>query len=414
MENLILGCIADDFTGASDAASFLRQGGMQTVLCNGIPNEDDSLPEATEACVIALKTRTQETKSAVEDSLKAAEWLRKKGIRHLYVKYCSTFDSTKRGNIGPILDALIERWNQQYTILCPAIPVNGRTVKNGELYVNGVPLDRSPMKDHPLTPMWDSNIKRLMSPQSKYEAVCENQREIINDQRHYYIIPDYENEVDAAEIVECYGDLPILSGSSGILEKFARKLHQGKVENDLAEKEFTGPGLILAGSCSKATLGQIEYFMRIGGTVKHMDPVVLLNNPVCIENIWEFVKKNRGKYILVSSSEAPERVIKNPKLGKEKIAEIIENTFAEIAKRAVREGFTRIIVAGGETSGAVIRKLGFSLFTIGQSIAPGVPILIPLMEKEICLVLKSGNFGQEDFFERVLSMTERSKTNRNS
>lgn len=166
---MLLGCIADDFTGASDAASFLVKGGMQTLLLNGIPENIDMVEIArADAVVIALKTRTQETVSAVNDSLNAIKWLEKNGARHFYVKYCSTFDSTPSGNIGPICDKAMEYLGVQYTLLCPALPVNGRIVKDGILYVNGVPLAESHMKNHPLTPMHESDIALLMQPQSKY------------------------------------------------------------------------------------------------------------------------------------------------------------------------------------------------------------------------------------------------------
>ena len=163
----ILGCIADDFTGASDAASFLVKGGMSVQLYNGIPENTKDL-KPVQAIVIALKSRTQETSQAVSDSKNAARFLLEQSVTHLYFKYCSTFDSTPQGNIGPVCDALMEQMKTPYSLLCPSLPVNGRTVSNGILFVNGVPLDESPMKDHPLTPMWDSRITELMRPQSHY------------------------------------------------------------------------------------------------------------------------------------------------------------------------------------------------------------------------------------------------------
>lgn len=170
-EKLLLGCVADDFTGGSDAASHLAAGGLNTILCNGVPAPGFVPPEGCEAVVIALKSRTQETESAVADSMKAARWLAEQGAEQLYVKYCSTFDSRPCGNIGPIVDAILEAFNVPGTVLCPALPSNGRVVRDGILYVNGVPLAESPMKDHPLTPMWESRVAKLMEPQGKYACL---------------------------------------------------------------------------------------------------------------------------------------------------------------------------------------------------------------------------------------------------
>lgn len=181
-----LGCVADDFTGASDAASFLQKAGMRTILINETPDVV-KIPDETDAVVIALKSRTQEKLEAVESVLRSIKWLKNIGADKFYFKYCSTFDSTKEGNIGPVADMVMEELGINYTILCPALPINGRVVRNGRLYVNGLPLDESPMKNHPLTPMWDSRIKNLIEAQSKYQAVelsgehFKEDKEIVND-----------------------------------------------------------------------------------------------------------------------------------------------------------------------------------------------------------------------------------------
>ena len=230
----ILGCIADDFTGASDIASFLKKGGMSTVLFNGVPGKNEE--GDFDAAVIALKTRTQETESAVSDSLDALQWLKSKGCKHLYIKYCSTFDSTPKGNIGPIVDSALEIFNIPHTILCPALPVNGRTVDHGCLYVNGIPLQESHMKDHPLTPMWDCRIEELMRPQGKYPclmldreqmyapdgAIKEKINTFAREHKHFYIVPDYTEQEDAERIISLFGNLPLLTGGSGIAEALGR------------------------------------------------------------------------------------------------------------------------------------------------------------------------------------------------
>lgn len=414
---IVLGCIADDFTGASDAASFLAKAGLRTVLFNGIPKEDD-ISEDCQAVVIALKTRTQEMESAIRDTLRAAAWIEKQGAGQLYIKYCSTFDSTPTGNIGPIMDRLLEEYLVPYSILCPSLPVNGRIVKDGKLYVNGIPLHESSMRNHPLTPMWDCEIKNLMEVQSRYqcmnighihlgeqENVKKKIREFQSGKDHFYVIPDYTDTEDARMIVEMFGDLPILSGGSGLLEELAKGYIRGQETGDTVSTHTRGMGLLLAGSCSEATRKQIVYVQRLGIPSKKMEPFQLLEGSQTEEELWNFIEEHKGE-VLIYSSDTPETVRKVQEKGKEKIAMLLEKTTAALAKRAVEKGYTRIITAGGETSGAVTKALGFDSYLIGESVAPGVPVMVPRKNPDIRLVLKSGNFGQEDFFERALKMTE--------
>lgn len=418
-EKIILGCIADDFTGASDAASFLVKGGMKTLLFNGIPKEEEELEEC-QAVVIALKTRTQESLSAVNDTLQAAAWLKNNGAEQLYIKYCSTFDSTRTGNIGPILDALLENYDVPCTILCPALPVNGRTVKEGKLYVNGVPLHESPMKDHPLTPMWDSDIKNLMEAQSKYSCVKVSREEMMDgrlkkdqgkEKKHWYIIPDYVEDKDAEMIVKGYADLPVLSGGSGMLTELARYYITGEKTTADTRNGVSGAAILLAGSCSKATREQIAYYQKSGKPFMKIDPLKLLSGEQKEEELWTFVEGHAKEDVLIYSSDDPDAVKQIQKNGKEKVAGILEDLMAQLAKKAVYNGYKRIIVAGGETSGAVTKGLGFSSYIIGDSVAPGVPVMIPRNQKDTRLVLKSGNFGQKDFFLRALTMTGKDENN---
>lgn len=413
MKLLLLGCIADDFTGGSDIASFFAKGGLSTILYNGIPNENHT--SDTDVCVIALKTRTQNTEEAVKDSLEAINWLKKQGAEQFYVKYCSTFDSTPKGNIGPICDAVMENLNVPYTILCPALPINGRTVRDGCLYVNGVPLHESSMKDHPLTPMWDCDLVRLMSAQSKFPSVklpssLRNKEagEYIEgvkkelDPSPFYIVPDYETEEDAQQLVQLFGNLTLITGGSGLAEPLARSFKRN------AEADQMGsPGakaLILSGSCSETTRKQIEAYQQSGGESYFIDPLKLLSGEESVENIWNVIQ-NKQDSILVYSSDTPENVKQTQEQGKEEVAERLEKTTAELAALAVEAGYHRIIVAGGETSGAVTKRLGYTGYHIGRSIAPGVPIMIPTQDTRVRVVLKSGNFGETDFFLRALSMT---------
>ena len=409
----VFGCIADDFTGASDAASFLVKGGLSVRLYNGIPADEKPDPTA-QAIVIALKSRTQETKSAVEDSLKAARFLLSQGVKQIYFKYCSTFDSTPEGNIGPVADALMELTKSRCTILCPALPVNGRTVEGGKLMVNGIPLHESHMKHHPLTPMWDCRIDHLMAPQSKYGCINLSPEELdrfsFDDlpEKPVYMIPDYKEPEDGAHIAAVFGQLPLLTGGSGLLEPLAKiwtqKLSGGGMVPESATK---GNALLLAGSCSSATLGQIAWYQNQGLPTYKLNPEAMINGKQTIEDAWDFVMAHTDseKTVLIYSSDTPERVKEYQKMGTGRVASMLEGATAQLAVRAVKAGFTRIISAGGETSGAVTKGLGFSSYWMGESVAPGVPVMVPVERPDIRLILKSGNFGQEDFFGRALSMT---------
>lgn len=416
---LLVGVVADDFTGASDAASFLVKGGLHTMLLNGMPTLDINLNKVS-AVVIALKTRTMEKNKAIDLSLKAFEWLKEKKAEHIYSKYCSTFDSTKTGNIGPIIDAILEKYHYPYTILAPALPVNGRVVKNGHLYINGVLLDESSMKDHPLTPMWDSRIANLMKEQGKYKSLELNKetlylkdaqiKNIISKyekkNKHFYIIPDYTNEQDATRITEIFKDLPFLTGGSDLLESLAKAYStQYNASNYTIETSIKGKGIVLAGSVSQATRLQVKAFIETGKPSLKISPTDLLEDP-SLSFIWDFILKNQAEDIMIYSSDEPAKIKEYQKIGKNKVAQLIEQTFAEIAQKIKKLGYTRIIVAGGETSGAITQALNFNNFVIGESISPGVPIMMPVEDSQIRLVLKSGNFGEKDFFIKALKMTE--------
>lgn len=411
-----LGCVADDFTGASDAASFLAKGGMPVLLTNGVPEQE---PRDTEAVVIALKSRTQETRAAVSDSLAAVKWLKARGAKQIYIKYCSTFDSTPKGNIGPIADAAMEYLGARYTVLCPGLPANGRTVTEGRLYVNGVPLDESHMKNHPLTPMWDSRIAELMRPQSRYGCMELHKEDMAlpdaeiyakiekfgEGREHFYVIPDHEDDDDGRRIAELFGGLALLTGGSGILEPLAKRAAKDGFSAPPYTQGTEGRAILLAGSCSKATLAQIKYFIDNGGRAFKVNPAAMLRGDSDAGKIWRFAEEGGEAPTLIYSSDTSDKVKEAQTFGQEAVASLLENTMAELAKRALDAGYKRIIVAGGETSGAVTRGLGFSAFHIGRSVAPGVPVMTPYGTPDVRLVLKSGNFGQEDFFERALKMT---------
>lgn len=427
MGKIIIGCVGDDFSGSSDAASFLAKEGIKTLLFNGTPQEDLLAIEEDVAIVIALKTRTQETSEAVADTLKALKWLKRNGAEQLFLKYCSTFDSTKQGNIGPIVDSALEEFNIKYTILCPALPVNGRTVVNGHLYVNGIPLHETHMKDHPLTPMWDSDISKLMEPQGKYsslkinyEMLEKSKLEILKDvdkfgrdKAHFYVIPDYIEEKHAAKIVEVFGKLPLITGGSGLMTQLSHRYMNRmslKFVNNLNLP--AGKTILLAGSCSKATLEQVEDFKSKSESYIRIDPMALLAGAQTKEQIWHTIESFAEDAVLVYSSDNPEKVREAQKIGAHVISELLEQTMAYLSKKAVENGFNRIIVAGGETSGAVTKALGYDSYLVGDSIAAGVPIMIPMKNETMRLVLKSGNFGQKDFFIRAIKKIEENNDER--
>lgn len=417
-QNIRFGCIADDFTGASDAASFLVRGGANTLLFNGVPAEDTMIPEGTDAVVIALKTRTEETKKAVEESLHALQWLISKNTMQFYVKYCSTFDSTPKGNIGPICDAFLQMLDVPYTLLCPSLPINKRTVQSGHLLVDQIPLNETHMRHHPLTPMWDSYIPNLMREQSEYPSVVfdkafmkEGRNTIFQEidrlqemYERFYLVPEYQTDEDAKRIMELFGSLKLLTGGSGLMEELGKKISGGFSSGSSADDHIGGKALMMAGSCSVATQAQVQHFLSGGGYGITLSPSKLLSGEQTAAAVWEeILRSGRNEVLVYSSGSYGER--DNSAGANEAEADILERTMADLAKRAVQDGFGRMIVAGGETSGAVTKALGYNAYRIGESIAPGVPVMTPLSAHDKRIVLKSGNFGQEDFFERTLLMT---------
>lgn len=414
MNKLKLGCIADDFTGGSDAASFLKKGGLRVILING--NEYSSYaPGSEEAIVIALKTRSVDAKEAVSQSLAAARWLLGHGARQLYFKYCSTFDSTAEGNIGPVTDALMELVDTPFTLLCPALPINGRTVKDGVLYVNGVPLSESPMRYHPLNPMLESSIELLMGRQSRYpcvtlrdavfseggESVSQRLTESARRFGHITAVPDYYRPEHGAGLAEAFGGLPLLTGGSGLLEHLARRVRDRDTQQpESAGPEARGRRLILCGSCSSMTQKQVKAYLDAGKRAIRVEPAALLAGSQTEDGLMRAVRSAQDDLLLYSTAGKNELVVS---AGGVDIPALLERLMGELAACGEAAGVRRIIVAGGETSGAVTRRLGHALFRIGGDAAPGVPVMIPLDSPDMRLVLKSGNFGDEDFFLKTLA-----------
>ncbi len=403
---LWIGCIADDFTGGSDAASFLRRAGLDTILING-----DHLPDALpaprpEALVVALKSRSVPAPEAVSRSLQTARWLLAQGAQHLYFKYCSTFDSTPQGNIGPVTDALLELTGEPYTVLCPSLPVNGRTVENGILYVHGVPLAESPMKDHPVNPMRKSSLPELMAEQSAYPCTALTRSQMADPaalpqlRPHHTLVPPYTSDEDGEKIAERFGHLRLLTGGSGLLQHLgARYLRDrtGRTPGPAPAGSEALPRLLLSGSCSVMTQRQVAAYRSSGGAAVRIDPAKLLSGEQTEASLLDAIDDASGDLLLYSTAGA-EEVAGYQSLGAKRISALLEGLMGRLAVHGQQRGFRRIVVAGGETSGAVIQALGASIFRIGAEAAPGVPELWPVDRPGLCLILKSGNFGAKDFF----------------
>ena len=405
MKKLKVGVIADDFTGASDAASFLVKSGLKTLMSDG---PYDASFEDIEAHVIALKSRSVPKDEAISLVDSALASLNKRGYEKIYFKYCSTFDSTKDGNIGPVLDHLLEELDRPYALICPSLPINGRTLKDGILYVNGTPLAESPMKDHPLNPMWDSYIPSLLSPQSKYPCLIIRREDILSQRYkemveefqtkypHFYIVPDYETDDDGRLIAKAFDDVKILSGGSGLLEF----LNSEEKATELEDRSFLGQSIILCGSCSKMTKAQVHDYIDRGKKAIAIDAFKLLEHDMAKEIFDKIVSFNEPTLIYSDGIDKDMDDLRKD-VDFSRASKAMEDLLAKISVMAYDSGYKNIIVAGGETSGAVMKALDLKGFIIGKSIDPGVPELYPI-DTDIRLVLKSGNFGSVDFFIKAL------------
>jgi 3-dehydrotetronate 4-kinase len=413
---VLLGCIADDFTGATDLASMLVRHGMATVQLIGVP-EDSVEPGDGQAVVVALKSRTIPAEQAIGQSLAALAWLRARRARQILFKYCSTFDSTDRGNIGPVSEALLEALGADFTIACPALPENGRSIYQGHLFVGDRLLSDTHMRHHPLTPMTDSDLVRVLQRQSKapvelvpYPVVDrgpEAIRERFEELRAAGVrqaIADATSDRHLLALGAAAADLALITGGSGIAmglpENFRRQglLAAGAPADRLPHTP--GRAAILAGSCSAATLGQIERHRAAGRPAFALDPIGLADGGDDVERALAFAKERLAEGpVLISSSAPPEEVAKvQERLGRERAGAAIEEAMAAIATGLVALGVRRLVVAGGETAGAVVGALGVQGLRIGRAIDPGVPWTTSLGEPPLALALKSGNFGAADFF----------------
>jgi uncharacterized protein YgbK (DUF1537 family) len=415
---LALGCIADDYTGASDLANALATNGLRVVQTIGVPPESLALPDV-DAVVVALKSRSIPAAEAVRQSLEADRWLRARGAGHVLFKICSTFDSTDAGNIGPVSDALRAAAGGGITLVNPGFPGTGRRVFQGHLFVQDQLLHESPLKDHPLNPMHDANLVRVLARQSQapvglvplqvVEQGADAVRAAIAKLAEGAAIVDAVNDQHFEILGQVALDRPVSTGASGLGIGLARALRRSDIgaEHPAPSRPGAPGGLaaILAGSCSKATLEQI-------GVAERMMPVLRLDVEKLLAGSdearaalgWARARLGDGPVLIASSSTPAEVQALQKRHGGASVGERIEASLAEIAAGLVEAGVGRLVVAGGETSGAVVNRLGLQGFLIGAEIAPGVPALrvIGRAHAGLGIALKSGNFGGPDFFARAL------------
>ncbi|MBB3139741.1 3-oxo-tetronate kinase [Halomonas organivorans] len=422
---IVLGAIADDFTGATDLANNLVRSGMRCVQVIGVPAEGLALDDV-DAVVVALKSRSCPVAEAVEDSLAALDWLQGQGARQIFFKYCSTFDSTDAGNIGPVAEALMDRLGAAQTVMVPAFPINGRTVYQGHLFVGDRLLNESGMQHHPLNPMHDADLVRVLSRQvmrpvglaarpmlAQGGEATRRHLAALCEQGIGHVICDTLDERDLEVIAEAVVDQPLVTGGSGLGQALPAQYRRRGWLAEVAEPGRLAPAaggaLVLSGSCSRATLGQVAHFLERHPGIA-LDPLALAEGEAHFQTALAFARERLagGGPVLVYASADPQRVqAAQAALGTERAGQLVEAALGRLAKAMVEEGVGRLVVAGGETSGAVVSALGIRTLRIGEQIDPGVPwTQAPLADREapLSLALKSGNFGGPDFFTRAFEV----------
>ncbi len=413
---MLLGAIADDLTGATDLSLMLARNGMKTVQFIGVPPAGADFGDA-EAVVIALKSRTSAPSHAVELSIRAARALLQAGAVQLIFKYCSTFDSTDQGNIGPVAEALLDLLGEKIAVACPAFPAAGRSIYQGHLFVGQALLSDSSMKDHPLTPMRDANLVRVLQKQARapvglipFSVVSEGPEAIranlaqASAAGYRLMIVDAVTDADLRVLGTALADAKLITGGSGIAmglpENFRRK---GRIGTTILPNRMAAPigrSVILAGSCSQATLGQVAGAITAGLPALRILPLDVANGTQTARGVADWVLNQPAERpALIYSSAAPAEIAEvQTRLGVAQAGHFVENLLAEISIILRDSGFSRFLVAGGETSGAVVAALGAQALRIGPEIAPGVPWTRSIGSPDMALVLKSGNFGGPDFF----------------
>lgn len=405
-----IGVIADDFTGATDIAGFLVAGGLTTTQMIGVPDADAQVD--ADAVVISLKSRSNPAAEAVADSLAALDWLRARGCAQIYQKYCSTFDSTAEGNIGPVADALMAAVGTDITVICPALPVNGRSVYLGHLFVGQDLLQDSGMRDHPITPMRDSSLIRLMEGQAQGRcglvdaATVDQGPQAVRDriaalraEGVRYVVLDAISDAHLATLGQAVADMALVTGGSGLGYGIARAVSGGAcAQAQDAGAPLAGPAVVISGSCSVMTNRQVAAYRALAPTLDVDVDRCLTDADAYGAELAEWVlAQPQGRAPMITATAEPARLREIQAQHGTAASEAVERTFAAAAARLAQGGITRFIVAGGETSGSVTQALKVTGFAIGPQIAPGVP-WVRAVDKPLSLALKSGNFGAETFF----------------
>jgi len=415
---MLLGCIGDDFTGSSDLANTLARGGMRTVQYTGVP--DRAAEPDVEAGVVALKSRTIPAADAVAQSLAALAWLRAQGCRQFVFKYCSTFDSTDAGNIGPVAEALAEALGAGPVVVCPAFPATGRTLFQGHLFVGDRLLSESGMQNHPLTPMRDPDIRRVLARQStgpvghvphaivrKGAASVSAALAARYAEGRQLVVVDAVADDDLMTVGRAARDLALVTGGSGIAMGLPANF---RAEGRLAGAStgwdgIAGPAAAIAGSVSSATRGQVERHLRDGLSAREVGPDEVMDGALAPADLADWALAQEGLPLLYSSA-TPDAVARaQQKHGHQALADGIERLFAETARLLVERGVTRLVCAGGETSGAIVSALSIAAMRVGPEIDPGVPAM-RAEGRPLALALKSGNFGAADFFQKAANVLE--------
>lgn len=415
---MLLGVIADDFTGATDIAGFLVENGMRTIQLNGIPTGD--FDASADAVVISLKSRSCPVDEAVTDSVTALKWLQSQGCQQFYFKYCSTFDSTAEGNIGPVTDALLAELGEDFTMVCPALPINGRTVYNGHLFVFGELLSDSGMRNHPVTPMTDSSVVRMMDAQSEGVSGLVNFQTIeqgsdaitarfneLKAQGIRYVVVDAFNAEHLVTLGQAAKSLKLITGGSGLAAGIAKNWTEHLADQSDAKNAgspIKAPTVVFSGSCSVMTNQQVAVYKQLAPHFAIDVKACLTNDQYANEVFGWVMTNNQGEFAPLVYATADAGTLKaiQEEYGAQASSHAVEQFFSQLAIKLQQHGVKNFIVAGGETSGVVTQSLAVKGFHIGPQIAPGVP-WVKSVEGELSLALKSGNFGDENFFAKAQS-----------
>ena len=422
MKPMVLGCIADDFTGATDLANNLVRGGMRVVQAIGVPAQP--LDTQADAVVVALKSRTLPVHDAIAQSLAALRWLQAQGAQQIYFKYCSTFDSTTQGNIGPVAEALMAALGTDFTIATPAFPDNHRTVFKGHLFVGDALLNESGMQNHPLTPMNDANLVRVLQGQCAgqvglidYRVVAQGGAAIqariaqLRSQGVRVAVVDAISNDDLMSLAPALKGMPLVTAGSGVAIGLPGNFGLAPSSTASALPPAVGRQAVVSGSCSLATNRQVQAFIQSGRPSLAIDPLQIsarqaAGGDVVADTLaWAQPLLAQGPVLVYSSAEAKAVKAVQEQLGAGAAGALVEHTLASIARGLVTLGVRQLVLAGGETSGACVQALNISQLRIGPQIDPGVPWCHAQSEAApgagLHLTLKSGNFGTDDFFSKA-------------